>query len=90
MLPINQEIANALRHIGRNGNTAFNIFYEKKCNNRDKISPEEALKLYNSYGIPIRYLLFMIDSHGMEIDGLKEFENLIEEQEKQHKKSIQC
>jgi len=85
-----EQIKSALRHIRRTGALADNMFYEKKCNGKKLISAEEALSLYNSYGIDARCVIFMVDSHGLAIDDLTQFEMLIEEQKEISKKMKQC
>jgi alanyl-tRNA synthetase len=90
MPTIEEKIKYALRHIKRCGTLANDIFYEKKCNAVKFITANEALTLYNTYGMEIREVMFMVDSHGLAIDDLKEFETLINEQKERIKNSKQC
>jgi len=85
-----EQIKGALRHIKRAGALADNMFYGKKCNGIKFITAEEALSLYNTYGIDARMVIFVVDSHGLAIDDLAEFEMLIEEQKERSKNIKQC
>lgn len=76
------QIKAALRHIRRIGDTIQFMFFLKKCNFEKFVTSEEALNIYNSYGMSVREVIFMIDSHRLAIDDLADFEMLVDEQEK--------
>ena len=84
------QIKAALRHIRRVGDTFNDMFYLKKCNHEKFVTAEEALSLYNSYGMSVREVIFMIDSHGLAIDDLADFEMFVDEQKNSIKNSRQC
>ena len=85
-----EQIRNALRHIRRTGIFAYKLFQKKFLSDDKFITAEEALSLYNTYGIDARMVIFMVDSHGLAIDDLTEFEMLIEEQKERSKNMKQC
>lgn len=85
-----EQIKSALRHIRRMGNFGSNLFYDKVGACEKFITAEQALSLYNTYGIDARMVIFMVDSHGLAIDDLTEFEMLIEDQKERIKNFKQC
>ncbi len=90
MLTTEEQIKGALRHIKRCGSFASNLFYDKIGACEKFITAKQALSLYNTYGIDARMVIFMVDSHGLSIDDLNEFERLIEEQKEISKNMKKC
>ena len=85
-----QQIKNALRHLKRTNEFSLRLFCSKIPKGEKFITAEEALILYNTYGIDARCVIFMVDSHGLVIDDLNEFEMLIEQQKERSKNMKQC
>jgi alanyl-tRNA synthetase len=53
------------------------------------LSGEDCLSLFNTYGLPVKYLKILILSHGYKMNE-KEFMHLLLEQEERHKNTRQC
>ena len=85
-----EQIKGAIRHMRRTGLHSLKLFARKFTDEDKFVTAEEALSLYNTYGIDARSVIFMIDSHGLAIDDLNEFEMLIEQQKERIKNMKQC
>ncbi len=78
------EIENAYRAFKRGGHFLVSIF-----ENKTRLSGEDCLYLFNTYGINTRDVILMGISHNCIIDT-EEFSRLLEEQIERSKNMVQC
>ncbi len=66
-----------------------NVLRDVLLRNKETVSGEDALLIFNTYGISPRELNILFLSHSLEIN-YDSFIFLLTEQEKRHKNMVQC
>ncbi len=80
------EVEAARRRLKRLGDGFLVKIFDKPGN---QVSGEDALKIFNTLGMPLMFLIFMADSHGKSIDT-EEFSKLEAEQIAVMSRFVQC
>lgn len=75
------------KRIKRAGTTMHNVLITSFF--AGKLSAEGALTIYNTYAITLPFIILIAASHCLEVDE-EGFNELLEEQEKEHKRTRQC
>lgn len=84
-----QIISNKLNNASKRISRAFDTLENLLRNNENIVSGEDALLIYNTYGIDVIELKILFYSHGLKIDE-NEFIELLSSQKEQYSRMKQC